>query len=302
MKTIEKIKKTLGSKAVLMVLAMLFVMASCSDEDGLNTDLLEEEAALLEDEQDADEGLDASSDVFSVMDLAQVDNNLKVSDEDVPPDSAYSCATITHNREEKVITIDFGEGCVGLDGVLREGKIIITYTAHYLIPGAVITKTFEEYFVNEKQVEGFITITNIAPDLNSNPEFNAVLEGGKFTWEDGSFATRESDFIIEWVNAQNPLNDQFEMDGFASGVNRRGVAYEMNITSTLIKKVICKLEGVYIPVQGIKVLEREGLPTLTIDFGNGDCDNEVTITRGDQSRTVTVGRWRHRDRVSDHAG
>lgn len=174
---------------------------------------------------------------------------------------------------------------VGLDGILRSGQVIITYTDHYLIPGAVITKTFRNHYINQHQVEGLITLTNTSVNLAANPEFNVVLEGGKVTFEDETVATRESDFVITWINAANPLNDEYHKDGVASG-GRSGIRYTMTITSTLVRKNICKLDGVNIPVQGTKFIEREGLPSLTIEYGNGDCDKEVIITREDGASRV----------------
>ncbi|MEO1049156.1 MAG: hypothetical protein AAFX87_00930 [Bacteroidota bacterium] len=285
MKTMNLIGKWNGlSKLVVIILVV--GLASCSEdtEQFMSQDLVEE-TTLFEDEQDVDEALQGETDVFDAINLAQVPQNGKVS-EDQPADSAYVCADITHDKSNQTIVIDFGDGCVGLDGVLRSGKVIITYTDHYLIPGAVLTKTFEDYFVNGKQVEGFFTLTNTAANLSAFPEFNIVLEGGQITWEDQTIATRESNFDLTWINSANPLSDEFHKEGAASGM-RSGVEYNMTIQSTLIRKNICKLDGVFIPVQGVKLIERVGLPTLTIDYGDGSCDSRVVITREDgASRTI----------------
>lgn len=289
--------KRMNAGTYLLVAVLLIGFTACNEDAITETDLLTDETESFEDEQDTEEGLDDVSDVFDALFEADTNEGGRVMSSDtLPPDSSYLCAVRIHNREENTITIDFGDGCVGLDGVLRSGKIIITYTDYYLIPGAIITKTFEDYFVNNHQVEGFITLTNISETAQSFPTFNLVLEDGKFTWDDGSFALRETDFVWTWVNSNNPLYDEFHKDGTANGTTRRGVEYSVEITSTLIRKKICKLDGVHIPVQGIKAITREGLPNFTVDYGDGSCDNAVTITREDgKSREVdNFRRYRRR--------
>ncbi|MEL7003430.1 MAG: hypothetical protein AAFN93_11940 [Bacteroidota bacterium] len=281
METKERTK--LGGLFAALVLALMIGLVSCSEETSVTSTDMTDDIFEFEDEQDVSDALD-ESDVFSAMDAADVPSNGRVTNGN-PPDSAFICADIIHDKENNTITIDYGDGCVGLDGILRSGQVIITYTDHYLIPGAVITKTFNDYFINQHQVEGLITLTNTSVNLAANPEFNVVLEGGKVTFENETVATRESDFVVTWINAANPLNDEYHKDGVASGA-RSGTRYSMTITSTIVRKNICKLVGVNIPVQGTKFIEREGLPSLTIDYGSGDCDKEVTITREDGTTRV----------------
>jgi hypothetical protein len=293
--------KRFNAGTLWLATALLIGFSACNNDETLtDTDLLVEETESFEDEQDTQEGLDDVSDVFDVLTLAQINEGGRVLESDtLPPDSSYVCAEIIHNRREKTIIINFGDGCIGLDGVLRSGQIIITYTGHFLLPGSVITKTFRNYFVNNHKVEGFITLTNISPTLESFPTFSLVLEGGKFTWKDGTFALRESDFVWTWVNSNNPLNDEYHKDGNARGLTRRGVEYGVEITSTLIRKRICKLEGVHIPVQGIKFVTREGYPNFTVDYGDGECDNTVIITREDGKTRVVENFRRFHKRNRD---
>lgn len=283
MRTIESQK--LGGMLAALIIIMMIGLVSCSEEgQNLSTDLTVE-TNEFEIEQDIDDALD-EGDIFSAIDVAKVPSSGRASNDNLP-DSSYICAEIMHDKDNQVITIDYGDGCVGLDGILRSGKIIITYTDHYLYPGAVLTKTFEEYYVNQRHVEGLFTLTNTSVNLADHPEFNMILEGGKVTFEDQTIATRESDFVITWINAANPLNDEYHKDGVASG-SRSGIRYSVTITSTLVKKNLCKSQGIHLPVQGTKYIERQDLPSLTIDYGNGECDNEVTITREDgASRTIT---------------
>ena len=86
-----------------------------------------------------------------------------------------------------------------------------------------------------------------------------------------------------WVRAANPLNDDFHIleGSTAWGANVEGVDYSMLVLETIVYKNICKLEGVHIPVDGLKQVTK-GDRQYTVDFGDGECDNLVTITSGDE--------------------
>ena len=167
--------KHINYGTLMLAAALLIGFTACNESD-LNEELLGEETESFEEEQDVQEELDDVSDLFGAFaDIDVLEGGRVASASDtLPPDTAHLCLERIHLKEEKTIIFDFGDGCVGLDGVLRSGKIIITYTNHWLVPGAVITKTFENYFVNNHQVEGFITLTNISATPNSFPTFNLL--------------------------------------------------------------------------------------------------------------------------------
>jgi len=45
-------------------------------------------------------------------------------------------------------------------------------------------------------------------------------------------------------------------------------------------------------VSGTKRFEVEGIEPFDLDYGDGECDAYATITRGDESREITL-RFRH---------
>jgi hypothetical protein len=80
--------------------------------------------------------------------------------------------------------------------------------------------------------------------------------------------------------------DEVHVQGEASGMNRRGVSYKVTIISTIIWKRACRLRGVCVPVQGLKLIERRDHPDVLVDFGDGECDSLVTITKNGESRVI----------------
>ncbi|MBV6645887.1 MAG: hypothetical protein KI790_10580 [Cyclobacteriaceae bacterium] len=187
------------------------------------------------------------------------------------------CAVIEHDTVEQVITIDYGDGCEGRNGRVRKGKIIIQYDGRRNEPGSYRIVTLEDFFIDSTQIEGTRTVTNISVDTDDNPTFNIKLEGGKLTFADGTFATREADHTRTWFRFEEPEDDYSTLDGSASGVNREGLDYSAVITETITFKRSCRNGRVFVPVSGQKVYtvgDRESI----INYGDGTCDNLVTIT------------------------
>ncbi|MEL6255825.1 MAG: hypothetical protein AAFR87_27720 [Bacteroidota bacterium] len=198
------------------------------------------------------------------------------------------CPTITHDAPNKTITIDFGASCTGPNGKVRSGQVIVTYTQRLYHPGASLQIALNNYFVDGKHIEGTKTLTNTMTNYRDTVSFQTTLVGGKITWPDGTFAEREFTREGKWVRGVNPLQDEFWREGSIDGVRRNGNTYEGDITSTLIYKRKCKLVGVFIAVEGTRLIKRSGKPDLEIDYGDGTCDHMVTLTANGQSRTVDV--------------
>lgn len=263
------------------------IFSSCSDEDeNLSPDLITEldadsEAALESNYEDVDLIVEAG--------VAFADASGRVE-----RDTVLECAEVTHDQENQVITIDYGDGCEIRGGRIVKGKIIIEYNDRKLVPGAFRIVTLEDFYIDEVQIEGKRTLTNISESIDDDLTFNILLEGGKLSFPDGTTATRDADHTKTWIRANNPLNDEFHVEGGASGSNRRDVRYEVEILEKLVFKRACRANRVFIPVSGIKQITF-GDNVAVINYGDGDCDNEVTITLNGETFTRTVEPRGHRN-------
>ena len=212
----------------------------------------------------------------------------------VQQDEVLSCATVVHDEENNVLTIDFGDGCEGPGGRVRVGKIIVSYNLRKLEPGAYREVTFEDFSVDGTMIEGTRRVENISESMEDNPKFQITVVGGKMTFEDGTFATRQTNRTREWMRASSPLEDEAWIEGTASGSRRDGVSYSVEIIEKLVYARRCKAGGVFIPVSGVKEIT-SGDNTAVVDYGNGDCDNEVTVTINDgEPFTKTITRKKKR--------
>ena len=205
-------------------------------------------------------------------------------------DERCHCAVVTHDHENQIITIDFGDGCTGPNGVVRSGKIIIKYNGHRFVPGSYWVVTFEEFYINRRHIEGVRTVTNISESLAADPKFHVVLEGGMVTWPDGTFATREVDRVRVWMRAANPLLDEYHIlaESTADGTTRKEINYSCVVLEDLVYKRACRgPKRGRIPVSGVKEIIF-GDRKFTVDFGNGECDTIVTITTNGETKTIDL--------------
>ena len=205
-------------------------------------------------------------------------------------DERASCATVTHDQEAQTITIDFGEGCEGPYGKTRSGVIFITYTGKRFIPGSQWTISFQDFYIDDRHIEGTRSVENISETTDEYPKFHITLTEGKVTWEDGTFATREVDRIRVWIREMRPMDDETHIleGSVASGINRDGFSYSSTVLNDLIYKRVCRgSNSARIPVQGIKEVII-GDETHLVDFGDGECDNIVSITANGETTEVDL--------------
>lgn len=200
-----------------------------------------------------------------------------------------NCGTVTIDTETKTAIIDFGTGTTCNDGRTRSGKIRITYTGRYIDAGSIITAVPEDYFVNNVKVEGTKIITNVTQP-NQPITHTVVVNNGKLTFPDNATFTWQANRVRVWQQGQsdlNPFNDVFQITGTTSGVNRRGKNFTAEITTPLIVKTECWLQGIRKPVSGVYVVTGENAQK-TADFGNGTCDRNVTVTINNGGRFTFV--------------
>ncbi len=188
-----------------------------------------------------------------------------------------------------IILIDFGSGCTDGRGVTRKGQIYIRYSGIRWFPNSYIKDSLVNYYRNDKHVEGVHTITVQVSADTSHLQFNNVLENGKITFGDGSFITRNHSITQQWKRSSVPINDQWITlaGGFANGAKKNGNEYLMTITQNLVEKLSCVDDKVVIPVSGIEIITI-GNKEYTLDFGNGSCDNALTVTLNGKSKSITV--------------
>jgi hypothetical protein len=202
------------------------------------------------------------------------------------------CATITVTPNDstypKTVTIDFGDSCLGNDGKVRRGKMVLHFTAPVRRPGAVVTLTFVNYHVNRAHIEGTKIFRNLS-DLPTHKWSIEVLDG-KVTFPNGR------GYIYEGIKTVKQIagmltgivrDDVYQITGRSKTTFRNGLTIILNTEDALIKKVNCHWisEGTL----KIKINDR----VLKLDFGfpnNGNCDNKALLSwnNGNSQRIIIL--------------
>jgi hypothetical protein len=187
-----------------------------------------------------------------------------------------------------ILVVDFGTGCTDIKGNTRKGKLIFEYTGRRFQPGSTVVMTTDNYSINDVQLEGTRTVTNTSESTETSPKFTVVLAGGKATFPDGKVATREATITREWIGRSTPgdlTDDELRVTGSASGETRNERSYTMTIEETLVFERDCAFR---LPLAGVKTFVTDG-KTITINYGEGECDRSVTYTVGERTITTQVG-------------
>jgi len=206
-----------------------------------------------------------------------------------------TCPLITITSEgdnfwPRNIVIDYGTGCEGLYDVVRSGKILITLSGPRREVGSVRTLTFQDYYVNGAKIEGTKTVTNLGPNNNQNVVFGVTLTGGKITFPDEKTITHEFDRQREYIagyNTWNPWDDRCLITGVVTGTTIGGLSYTHTVINPLEWTAACRFL-----IRGTIRFEIEGVDPFELDYGDGECDAAATLSRGDETREITL-RFRH---------
>lgn len=195
------------------------------------------------------------------------------------------CATVTEDSTTNMITIDFGDGCEDRRGVLRSGKIIVEYSGRRHTPGSYRIVTFEDFYLDSVKIEGKRTLTNTTDTTVADVYvYETKLEGGVLTFADGTTITRDAAHTRTKYKGESWNEGYTTLTGSASGLLQDGTEY----TSTILEEIVFTREcEVHAPVSGVKEFVA-GETTITIDFGDGTCDNLADVTTNGTTESIEI--------------
>jgi hypothetical protein len=233
------------------------------------------------------------SNAEDIISLEMDENNIFMEEEVVSNPCGYdfksllaSCAEVTESSETfpKTIKIDYGYGCKDVKGRIKKGKIIITVSGNMRIKGNTRTITFSDFYVNDFKIYGKRTSEN----LGSNASGNTVIKiTGDITSSNSEFKrSRTFECYREWIKGIETCSltdDELHITGSGKAVNRKGV----EIAHTITEKIVIKHGECKYPLSG-KIDFGTSKRGVTIDFGNGTCDNIAEVKRKQNNKTYTI--------------
>ncbi|WP_318344862.1 hypothetical protein [Flagellimonas baculiformis] len=137
----------------------------------------------------------------------------------------------------KTITVNFGTGVLGKDGVTRKGTVTIVSTNWYGQPDSQHTATFSDYYHNEYKVEGTHVVKNLGENEDGHLRYSVVIEDGKITTQAGDVIEYQENSTRTWIaGSDTPLyiwDDEYLLDGSPNGTSSAGLDYTMTVEDPL---------------------------------------------------------------------
>jgi hypothetical protein len=199
--------------------------------------------------------------------------------------SANDCKTVVQYPDKKQIVIDFGDnGCVLDDNRSRGGKIIIDYTGKYRDTNSETSISLDNYYTGTTKLRGKIRIKN-----TGNDQYQVSVENLRLPIGDEDSAKVNGTLNRKWLVGQSTINledDQYQIEGTLTGLDRKEQDFEARIVSPLIVNYPCFEDGYIFPIKGIVDIDTESFLTREVDYGQTDCDRSVVLTIDGDSQTV----------------
>src|SRR6187402_3765183 len=164
-----KLKNVLLKGISLVCISVAVRVSSCKEEERLtlqDTQDITEEAVTDSYFQDMDDmaGVAVQAPTETQFSGGRVSTTITITDD------RFKCNGVvvtivpgpnsTAAAPNGVLTVDFGAtGCSDLNGNIRTGKLIFTYSKKRFQPGSTVVTTTENYFINGVKLEGTRTLT-----------------------------------------------------------------------------------------------------------------------------------------------
>ncbi len=182
--------------------------------------------------------------------------------------------TVTVDGLIRTVTLDFGEGCVLPNGNELSGIITITYERNPTAQSRTITYAFSNFYFNTKHIEGGGSILRELSNADGNPQ-STINKNITVTWQNGASAHRVGEKVRKWIlgfGSGTWGDNVFLITGnwtteFPNGNVNSGI-----VTTPLRRELSCRFI-----VSGTVAINRNN-HTGTLDFGDGNCDNQAVFT------------------------
>lgn len=259
--------------ASLTMAALIFTSCEKMDNSPIADDLVsdDEVASYFE------ELLSEMEDITTESTDAKTDAEYKVSS------SGSRTVETTFSKDTAIHTVTFTDFVNGNSQHQRvkNGVMIIKVLGKPIDETFWRQISFDNFSVNGNTVEGVKEV-----EKTGEYQFTITLTGGKVNFTDGTIHTRDFEHIRTWTAGYDTpffiWDDEFEIEGSASGINRN----EQNYSRTIINPLKVKRNCRWI-VEGSTEIE-VGDRFATLDYGNGECDRYATVTVDDESWTINL--------------
>lgn len=275
-------------KNLFLGLALSLFILSCSKDDTESAEISQAKTTAKTDAK-IDNVIDDISDITESQIALQGGMSGKMSD--MPEKFLPDCATVENSHTDttwrSAITFD---NCQMPNGNILDGKIVIEAVKNTENHSLTIVYAFINFHHNGILVAGTKTVvftikstdTLQIPHPVTNITINMTL-----TFPDGKVYHREGHRVRQMIEGfMTPYiwhDDVFSITGNWNTSSEEGTR-----TSTITNPLIIKMNCHNIVSGVISTVKNDNV--ITLDFGNGDCDNTAILTVNGESTTIVLGK------------
>lgn len=289
--------KNYFKKSLIRITLTLFligsVLTSCN-EDGLTIDnsILSQEISVAITQTEIEDVSEGVNDIVENVYFDIENNNAAKSDDEKNQQQNFfpDCLTITKviTDSHKKVTLDFGDGCATRNDNFLSGIIIMEISYNSGDRTVKIDYTFDNFYFNNKKVEGEVHKVRMRENEKGNPEA-VITRDIKIIWEDESFVSIKGERTREWVEGfDNDFwgDNVFLVTGSWTVINKIGTVRTATVIEPLKRTMACRFL-----VSGEVEIQKND-ESLILNYGNGECDDLAIVTIGDSEHEIHL-RKRH---------
>jgi hypothetical protein len=273
-------------KSLILSAALAVLVLSCSKDDSNNAAANDLSDAKVNAKIDL-----VTEDVSKIVDeqfALQVNPSAGRNSQEVT--ALPSCVTVdvqlTTNSWTRTLTFN---NCELPNGNILDGTIIVSGSLNFDAPSQTISYSFVNFHHNDILVEGNRTVVRTIQSTTAqaapHPVANMSIDM-HVTFPNGNEYHRVGNRIREMIEGfGTPMiwaDNVFTISGNWTTTFPAGTR-----TSTITTPLRAEANCPHI-VSGVITTVRDN-NTATLDYGNGDCDNQATLTVNGNSTTITLG-------------
>jgi hypothetical protein len=269
----------------MIVLALFGLMLSGCQNDGSISDPQASENIDLKTAETQAEVDQISDESSALIEEAFVSEEFPSAKSSVTDRYLPDCVTITVVivQNMKTVTLDFGDGCELRNGNFVSGKIIMEYEKDPEAATKMISYSFENFYFNDKNIEGQGSIFRERSNDNGNPQSTKTFDI-KVTWPDGLFASKRGVKVREWIEGYGTPawgDNVFLITGSGTFTKKDGTILTVEVLRPLRRELSCK----FIVSGVVQITKNDN--SAVLDYGDGNCDDLATVSiNGGEEREI----------------
>jgi len=265
-------------KTILLFSFLLVISAGCQkDQSTAITENLApittEESSLLAEQ--------TFSDINSFSDNFMGVSGLKSQPVETCPSVTWNLSALPFS-----LTFDWDKGCLGTDNIARKGKITVSLSGKMNIENSIATFSFNNFYTEGYKITGIHRITYKGFNTGStNPRYSVFTEA-KIEFPNQKFMTYRAEYwriLAEGAGTATLDDDVWRVEGTSRGVTADGLSWSATVNTALVKSAKCHWIS-----KGIMLITPKDQPQYKVDFGDGTCDNKVTVTKEGKTSIIEM--------------